>query len=245
MESELRTTTDWKNFGNKQFVLKRYSSALKCYTQALKLCNNEDVDLLTNRAAAYLNLEHFQQALNDTNLVLKSQPNHAKAIFRKAKALCGLSKPDEAITLLRSNKSATNNSKEIKELLEKAQQMKEQQVTQEYDVTEHFYHYFLKIDNWAEYYGPVKVETIPGKGRGLVATDDIKEGQLIFCCRAFAIEFHDPDKTDEEAEDFIGNDPDITDTHDKGGCMLVQRIYDKIKQVPQYGKEIYKLYAGT
>jgi tetratricopeptide (TPR) repeat protein len=249
MEPELRTTTEWKNFGNKQFVLKRYRAAIKAYSTGLSLCDREDLDLLVNRAAAYINLEYFGKALEDVNLVLDSKPNHQKAIFRKAKALLGLSKCEDAVKLLEKEISNCKKpSKEFQDLLERAQTMRQQQVTGEYDVTEHFYQHFSKIDNWAEYYGPVEVQTIKGKGRGLIATQNMKEGQLVFNARAFAIEFHDPNKSESDEEDLfeesIVKHPEVTCHHDAGACRLVQKVYDKIREMPQLGKDLYQLYAG-
>lgn len=114
------------------------------------------------------------------------------------------------------------------------------------------------------------MQVIPGKGRGLVATEDIAEGKLIFCSRAFAIEFHDPESDSETAEDFIKNDKgeknisnlnefkksvrikpcadnavEITSLHDDRTCLLIQKIYDRIQQDPELGKNIYQLFAGN
>lgn len=247
-EPHLKTLSDWKNFGNKQFVLKNYHEALKAYTIGLALCSNEDPDLLSNRAATYLNLEHYCKALEDAETVLKAHPNHAKAIYRKAKALLGLSKCEDAIIFLKSElEKYKKPNKDVQELLQKAELMRDQQITKEYDVPEHFYRYFCKIENWAEYYGPAEVRSIQGKGRGLIATSDIEEGDLIFCARAFAIEFHDPNKQVldlYDPQDSILNHPAVVETHDKDGCLLIQRIYERIIQDPELGKAVYQLFAG-
>jgi len=72
-----------KRKGNEHFVAKRFYEAIECYTSALKLGNNDnDSVLLCNRAAAYNNTAHFHLALQDTNIVLKSDPTNVKAIFR-------------------------------------------------------------------------------------------------------------------------------------------------------------------
>jgi glutamine phosphoribosylpyrophosphate amidotransferase len=40
----------------------------------------------------------------------------------------------------------------------------------------------------ADYVGPVRVEQVPGKGRGLVATRDVAAGELVLAVKADAVQ---------------------------------------------------------
>lgn len=247
MEGDPHTLAEWKNFGNKQFVLKRYNDAIKAYTAGLSLCNYEDPDLLANRAAAYLNLERFTLALKDVDAVLKAEPSHIKAIHRKARALSGLAKYEEAISFLKKaihkNKKA---DKDLLQLLQKAESMFEQQKTGEYNTDAYLYSPFAKIEDWAEFFGPVEIKPIPGKGRGLVATDNLREGQLVMACKAYAVVFLDPDKKkeDDPVDDNVMHHEDVAYCHDFSGRWLVQKLYEKIKNAPETGSLLYQLFAG-
>jgi tetratricopeptide (TPR) repeat protein len=241
----IKTPAEWKNYGNKQFVLKQYTEAIQAYTNGLNLCNSQDQDMLANRAAAYINLERYALALNDASAVLSSDQSHEKAIYRKVKSLLGLSRCEEAVSFLRDEifKSNQRPNKELLDLFAKAESMLDQQMSQVYDVSEYFGETEVRIDNWAEYRGPVEIVHIPGKGRGLLATEDMVQGQLVMAQRAFNILFLDVDK-EERFEDSILEHVEVKSNHDFSGRLLVQRVYNKLKAAPEFGDEFYQLYAG-
>ena len=60
--------------------------ALEAYGEALCLAETEQlcIPLLANRALASLRLDRFSEALADCDRVLRSKPEHAKALFRLA-----------------------------------------------------------------------------------------------------------------------------------------------------------------
>lgn len=63
--------------------------AVEDYTRALSM----DPDLLAarnNRAACFVKLEKWSDALDDCNIVLKAEPDNAKALLRRAAARCVL-----------------------------------------------------------------------------------------------------------------------------------------------------------
>jgi len=243
----LKTPAEWKNYGNKQFVLKQYTEAIRAYTKGLSMCNFQDLDMLANRAAAYINLERYTLALEDASAVLNADASHSKAVYRKAKALLGLSRCKEAVNFLRGElvKLGKKTNKELADLLLKAESMLNQQLTLDYDVSEHFGNPWVHIDNWAEYRGPVEIKEIPGKGRGLVATEDMVEGQLIMAQKSFAIVFLDEEGRNEVFEDSVLEHKLVKPNHDFSGRLLVQKVYNKLKEAPEFGNDFYQLFAGN
>ncbi|XP_069496091.1 mitochondrial import receptor subunit TOM70 [Ambystoma mexicanum] len=80
-----------KNKGNKYFKAGKYEQAIQCYTDALSLCPTEKkVDLSTfyqNRAAAYEQLQKWEDVIQDCTKAVGLNPRYVKALFRRAKAL--------------------------------------------------------------------------------------------------------------------------------------------------------------
>ncbi|KAJ1806205.1 HSP70/90 co-chaperone [Coemansia sp. RSA 2599] len=92
--------TNLKNEGNEQFKAKNYREAVKFYTRALDYDGHENralkVSLLTNRAAANLELQNYGRVIQDCVEALRIRPKTPKALFRSAKAFLALEKFDEA-----------------------------------------------------------------------------------------------------------------------------------------------------
>ncbi len=59
--------------------------------------DSENASLLTNRAAAYLMLSQYREALADCNAAIVIDAANSKSYFRKATALKGMGRLDEAI----------------------------------------------------------------------------------------------------------------------------------------------------
>ena len=94
-----------KDQGNIFFGEKQYEEALTCYTEAL-LATTEDhttrTTLLSNRAAAYLQLERPMLAMLDCTSVLQRDGAHVKALYRRATAFESLGNYKSALEDLRS-----------------------------------------------------------------------------------------------------------------------------------------------
>ncbi|KAJ2705306.1 HSP70/90 co-chaperone [Coemansia sp. IMI 203386] len=92
--------TNLKNEGNEQFKAKNYAEAVKFYTRAMDYDGHENkslkVSLLTNRAAANLELQNYGRAIQDCADALRIRPQTPKALFRSARAFLALEKFDEA-----------------------------------------------------------------------------------------------------------------------------------------------------
>ncbi|XP_065665225.1 protein unc-45 homolog A [Hydra vulgaris] len=85
------SSNDWaslRNAGNNYFKDSRYNEAVESYTQAILLCDvqSERCILHKNRCVCYLKLEKYQNACEDADFVLKTQPNDVKALFRRCQA---------------------------------------------------------------------------------------------------------------------------------------------------------------
>lgn len=79
---------EFKEQGNTAFKAGDWSAAIEAYTKAIK-CGDQHKQLATfykNRAAAYLKMEKFEQAVRDCDKSLELEPNEPKALFRRAQA---------------------------------------------------------------------------------------------------------------------------------------------------------------
>ncbi|XP_076278905.1 protein unc-45 homolog B-like [Lasioglossum baleicum] len=93
------TAQQWKEKGNEEFNKKNWSEALSCYTNALKLANEDNSEkaiYYKNRAAVYLKQEEHNKAIKDCDESLKICPNDPKALFRRCQALEALERYEEA-----------------------------------------------------------------------------------------------------------------------------------------------------
>uniref|UniRef100_A0A668AVX9 Zinc finger CCCH-type containing 7A n=1 Tax=Myripristis murdjan TaxID=586833 RepID=A0A668AVX9_9TELE len=99
----------WNLFGEGNDVFKEgeWTKAVEMYTEALSIADyadSEDISIPTglleklfaNRAAAYLNIGLFDQALEDCEKALHLNEGNYRALFRKAKALKELGRHQEA-----------------------------------------------------------------------------------------------------------------------------------------------------
>ncbi|XP_078088990.1 mitochondrial import receptor subunit TOM70 [Mustelus asterias] len=79
-----------KNKGNKFFKAGKFEQAIQCYTEAIGLCPlNQKQDLSTfyqNRAAAYEQLQKWDEVAQDCTKAVELNPKYIKALYRRAKA---------------------------------------------------------------------------------------------------------------------------------------------------------------
>ena len=93
-----------KENGNKLFREKKSKEAIVQYSNGLNAVNwpKEESDLrvqlLTNRAFCYLNVNEYELCIRDCNDALHLQPNNPKALFRRSQALQKIGKLQEAFT---------------------------------------------------------------------------------------------------------------------------------------------------
>lgn len=89
----------WKSKGNAMYKAKSYDAAIEAYGKAIEL-DGSNPALKMNRAAAYLMLLMYKEANSDCDAALALDDTNSKAYFRKATALKGMGKLNEAISAL-------------------------------------------------------------------------------------------------------------------------------------------------
>lgn len=80
-----------KNLGNDAMKLQQYEEAIKYYTEAIEL-DSSNMMFYNNRSQAYLKLGDYINAINDSTIVIESNPRlpNLKALFRRALGYKGL-----------------------------------------------------------------------------------------------------------------------------------------------------------
>ncbi|XP_076753558.1 unc-45 myosin chaperone [Xylocopa sonorina] len=110
------TAHEWKEKGNAEFNKGNWPEALSCYTNALKLTNEDNSEkaiYYKNRAAVYLKQQEYSKAIKDCDEALKICPNDPKALFRRCQALEALERFEEAYRDARYIISADPGNKAI------------------------------------------------------------------------------------------------------------------------------------
>jgi tetratricopeptide (TPR) repeat protein len=88
-DMESSATPTWRDQGNALFKQRDFEQAKVAYTKGIEdePCSiSEKATLLCNRAACLLELGEFADAVSDCRQIIESEPCHAKAHFRLAKA---------------------------------------------------------------------------------------------------------------------------------------------------------------
>jgi tetratricopeptide (TPR) repeat protein len=85
----------YKDEGNQAQQVGRFSEAAALYSKAIA-CDPREAVFFSNRAAAYVSLRRFGEALADARAAVELKPHWAKAHLRVGGALMGLGRPAEA-----------------------------------------------------------------------------------------------------------------------------------------------------
>lgn len=115
-KSDTVTAQEWKEKGNEEFNKSNWSEAVNCYTNALKLVKDNNVEraiYYKNRAAAYLKLHDYEKVIQDCSNALEICPNDPKALFRRCQALEALERFEEAYRDARNIILSDPNNKTI------------------------------------------------------------------------------------------------------------------------------------
>ncbi|XP_068978895.1 protein unc-45 homolog B [Bombus flavifrons] len=127
------TAHEWKEEGNVEFNKGNWSEALSCYTNALKLTNEDNSEkaiYYKNRAATYLKQEEYNKAIEDCDEALKISPNDPKALFRRCQALEALERYEEAYRDARYIISADPGNKAIQPIAAKLHEIVQERYRQ-------------------------------------------------------------------------------------------------------------------
>jgi len=109
-----------KDKGNKFFLGKQYSQAVDWYTKAINF-DPTDAAFYSNRAAAYMGMNKFEEALADSEKCIKLMPNWVKGYYRKGAALVSLSRYEEAARAFRKGIECEPNNEDLKQKLADAE----------------------------------------------------------------------------------------------------------------------------
>mmetsp|Transcript_16644 Transcript_16644/g.49794 ORF Transcript_16644/g.49794 Transcript_16644/m.49794 type:complete len:583 (-) Transcript_16644:8-1756(-) len=92
---KMASAVDFKNEGNKAFAAKDYEKAIECFTKAIELDDSDHV-FFSNRSAVYATTQQYQNALKDAEKVIELKADWPKGYLRKAAALHGLGRMEDA-----------------------------------------------------------------------------------------------------------------------------------------------------
>jgi tetratricopeptide (TPR) repeat protein len=223
--------------------LNKTTSSRKASSNAL----NGIKDILLKKCQIYLSIRLYGKALSAIDSCLQEDKSDYKAQIFKIKALLGLGQYQECLNFINkcikitesSNITATPTTatkgnldaqmksrhlRTLKNQLKDAKYLLDQQREGFYAMNLFVPNRKVRYDTVAEYKGPVEIDsTIPGKGRGMIATEDLKPGQLLVAARAFEIIFDE-----------------CTDTG-----TLEMAIAQKLALDPDLAPSFYELFAGN
>lgn len=192
-----RSEEKWKEVGNGYFKSGWFVQAILAYSRGLH--GHPDSTLLhLNRSLASLRLGYYSAALADALYVADatgaSVANKVKALFRAGQAKYGMGLWKDAEELLTQSTELENSEADtVRTWIKKCRNRMAESSDGIYDWT----HLFdlanekpaQRLDV-ADYLGPVQVVGMPSKGggRGVVATRDIRCGELLVSSRQRATE---------------------------------------------------------
>ena len=116
-KKKLKSADACKEQGNTAFTNGNLDRAIKCYTQGLELDPAHSI-LYSNRAAVYISLHKYDEALADASKSIELNSNYIKAYERKACALREVSRFEEALAVLSEGLKVNPNSQEVLTLQE-------------------------------------------------------------------------------------------------------------------------------
>ncbi|GAB0093021.1 Protein unc-45 homolog B [Sergentomyia squamirostris] len=123
----------YKEKGNEAFKAGDWQRAISQYSQAIKVGGEHHKDrsvFYKNRAACYLKTLDFRRAEKDCQVALEITPSDPKSLFRKAQALEGLEKFEEAYKTARDAWNTDPNNKALQQMLERLHTVVQERVTQ-------------------------------------------------------------------------------------------------------------------
>lgn len=81
----MQEAIEFKDKGNKFVKNKEYESAIKMYTRAIELCNDDPV-FYSNRSQCFLSLEKYRECIDDASKAIELDPKSSKSYYRRMTA---------------------------------------------------------------------------------------------------------------------------------------------------------------
>ncbi|KDR14610.1 stress-induced-phosphoprotein 1 isoform X1 [Zootermopsis nevadensis] len=113
----MEKVTVLKDKGNAALQAGKFSDAIKYYTEAITLDDNNHV-LYSNRSAAYAKASKYHQALEDAEKTVQLKPDWGKGYSRKGSALAYLGRIDESIKAYEEGLVHEPENQQLKEALQ-------------------------------------------------------------------------------------------------------------------------------
>ncbi|GAB6022796.1 hypothetical protein CHUAL_006894 [Chamberlinius hualienensis] len=238
-----KSAEGWRDRGNTLYKKLDFVSAREAYLLGLKKCKDKNSTwkfLKLNIAEAFLKLGYHESAISACAEVLLEFPYEKKALFRTGKAHYNLRQYNDAYNYFEKICKLFPNISEGKTELEKTTIRLEEQKG---NVNIARLVELSKADplnklECADYIGPVKIVEIPGKGRGVVLTEDVEKDTLLIVSKAFASVLNPLETVGVEV---LTNDTVIL----KCNTVVVAEISEKLMKNPKtYGPQVFDLSTG-
>uniref|UniRef100_A0AC34FKY4 SET domain-containing protein n=1 Tax=Panagrolaimus sp. ES5 TaxID=591445 RepID=A0AC34FKY4_9BILA len=234
-ESASKDSEYWREKANECFKKGKFEDALKLYDRAIRY-NSELAVLYLNKSLTCLKIEAFYAAYESAKIACEKVGDKEKALYRMGLAAYGMREWQKA-------------AKRFAELLKEFPQNttaeeKHRDANFRWSEQKHGTFDFKnmhieskkeksKIDV-ADYAGPIEIADIPGKGRGIIASENIKAGTLIVVSKAFSSGY---------SQDFPGSLNGLT-PQQASQALQFNKTMMKLQKNPQKAKELYQLFAG-
>ncbi|KAL3681633.1 hypothetical protein R1sor_024589 [Riccia sorocarpa] len=179
--------------GRNLFESGRWTEAVGVYGQYIEVVSKEGgapeqlVVAYSNRAETLLRLQMYADALEDAEKALDLDPQHLKSLARKARALFGLKLFKETVSIckdfLQRDGLPESFRKTGSDLVREASWKDNQTRFGPFVFTDLGYGEGTPGDISSEledFVGPIELKRTPGMDRGLFATRDLNEGEILF-----------------------------------------------------------------
>uniref|UniRef100_A0AC34FWL2 SET domain-containing protein n=1 Tax=Panagrolaimus sp. ES5 TaxID=591445 RepID=A0AC34FWL2_9BILA len=227
----------WREEANDCFKSGNFEKALFLYDRAIR-CNPELSVLYLNKSLTCLRSGAFYTAYKAAELGFDKSGERDKALLRMGQAAYGMREWQKAAKIFVSVLKEFPSNVSFSENLKRATTRLAEQKHGKYNFKA--MHLESKKEkaqlDVADYSEPIEIANIPGKGRGIIASKNIKEGTLIAVSKAFSSGY---------SKDF-----DVDHFNmllNPGGAAHMNHEHDTLKKLqnnPQSLKDIYDLYPG-
>lgn len=118
-----KTAEELKELGNKAFGSKDYETAIKHYSDAIRLDPKNHV-FFSNRSASYASLQQNEMAANDAKECIRLDPTFVKGYYRLVTALIALKEYDQAASTIKQGLAVDPENSQLTKQQRMVQQLK-------------------------------------------------------------------------------------------------------------------------
>ncbi|KAI1796166.1 hypothetical protein LXA43DRAFT_656004 [Ganoderma leucocontextum] len=245
--AEPATLDAWRQRGNAYFNSTQWFLAAWAYSRGLMMDPDATV-VRSNRAEVYLRLNYFSGAAADAQQVLSASgiPDTLsdKTIFRLAKAQYGRGEYNAAAGHFARWQERHPEDATAAPWIQRCQARQAEKQTGQYNWVSMFRDAVKEIRlDVADYVGSMEVRQMMGRGggRGVVATKDIRTGDLLLVTKPFASAY----ATDLPQDKIVITLDLISNiSRERTDAVLMAHIIDKLYGNPDLRDQVYHLYAG-